>query len=267
MMSEENHKYRRKKIGLALGSGAARGLAHIPVIEILEKEGVKIDMITGTSIGSLIGGVYASGVPIKYIKEIARNITWDNITDITFPRKGLIKGDKLLSFLKIITQEKDIEDLKIPFAAIACDIEQGKHIVIKEGSVASAIRASTAIPGVYIPYRYKGKLLVDGGVLEPVPVSSLREMGADMVIAVDVGAKNVNDKVENIFDVLFNTFDIIQHELDKYRTLDADIIIRPDVSECNTFDLDKYDLCFSAGMEAVKNALPKIKELIKESDG
>jgi len=252
------------KIGLALGSGAARGLAHIPVIEVLENEGIRIDMIAGTSIGSLIGGVYATGVPIKYIKGIAKEINWDHITDITFPRKGLIKGDKLLSFLEVITQGKNIEDLNIPFRAIACDIESGKHIVLKEGSVAKAVRASTSIPGIYIPFKHQDRLLVDGGVLDPVPISTVRDMGADMVIAVDVSTKTVNYEANNIFDILFNTFDIIQHELEKHRTLDADIIIRPDLSGYNSFDLDSYEKCFSAGYDAVKNALPQIKELIKE---
>jgi len=252
------------RIGLALGSGAARGLAHIPVLEVFENEGIRIDMIAGTSIGSLVGGVYSTGVPIKYIKEIAKELTWDHITDITFPRKGLIKGDKLLSFLEIITQGKNIEDLKIPFRAIACDIESGKHIVLKEGSVAKAIRASTSIPGIYIPFQHQDKVLIDGGVIDPVPVSTVRDMGADIVIAVDVGIKNVQYEANNIFDILFNTFDIIQHELEKHRPLNADIIIKPDLSDCKSFDLDSYEKCFSAGYDAVKNALPRIKDLIKE---
>lgn len=252
------------KIGLALGSGAARGLAHIPILEVFENEGIRIDMIAGTSIGSLIGGIYAAGIPIKYMKEIAKEINWDYITDITFPRKGLIKGDKLLSFMEIITQNKDFKDLKIPFSAIACDIESGKHIIINKGSVAKAIRASISIPGIYIPFRHQDMLLIDGGVLDPVPVSTVRKMGADIVIAVDVGVKNVHYKAESIFDILFSTFDIIQSELDKYRTLDADVIISPDLSECNTFDLDGYDKCFSAGYDAVHNTLAKIKDIIKE---
>ncbi|MFW6305942.1 MAG: patatin-like phospholipase family protein [Bacillota bacterium] len=254
----------RGKIGLALGSGAARGLAHIPVIETLENNGIRIDMIAGTSIGSLIGGVYATGVPIKYIKEIAKELNWDQITDITFPRKGLIKGDKLLAFLEVITQNKNIEDLKIPFRAIACDIENNRHITLNEGSVAKAIRASISIPGIYVPFFHQGKLLIDGGVLDPVPVSTLRKMGADIVIAVDVGVKNAHYKANNIFDILFSTFDIIQQEIDKYRSLDADIIIRPDLGDYNSFDLESYEKCFSAGYDAVNSVMPKIKDIIKE---
>ncbi|MFW6036017.1 MAG: patatin-like phospholipase family protein [Halothermotrichaceae bacterium] len=252
------------KIGLALGSGAARGLAHITVLERLKEEGIKIDMITGTSIGSLIGGVYAAGLPIKYIKEIAKELDWDHITDITFPRKGLIKGEKFLSFLEIITNGKKFSELNIPFAAVACDIESGEHIVLKEGSLAKAVRASTSIPGIYVPYQYQDRLLVDGAVLDPIPVSIVRDMGADIVIAVDVGADSVNKKTKNIFDILFNTFDIIQHELNKYRRLEADIIIKPDMKDCSSFDLEQYQQCFTAGRKAVDAVLPKLKEKIKE---
>ncbi|NLJ83614.1 MAG: patatin family protein [Halanaerobiaceae bacterium] len=252
------------RIGLALGSGAARGLAHIPILEVLEKEGIPIHMISGTSIGSLIGGIYATGAPIRYMMEIARKIDWEHISDVTFPRKGLIKGDKLLAFLEIITQKKNFEDLKIPFSAIACDIENGEHIVLNKGSVAKAIRASTSIPGIYVPFYHQGRLLVDGAVLDPIPVSTVRKMGADIIIAVDVGIKNVDYAANNIFDILFNTFDIIQRELEKSRKLDADIIIRPDLSGTNQFDLNNHEKYFEAGYEAIYSALPEIKEIIKE---
>ncbi|MEJ6952153.1 patatin-like phospholipase family protein [Natronospora cellulosivora (SeqCode)] len=252
------------KIGLALGAGAARGMAHIPILEVLEEEGIRIDMIAGTSIGSLIGGVYAAGVPIKYIKEIAKELNWDHITDITFPRKGLIKGEKLLSFLELITQGKNIEDLKIPFRAIACDIEKGEHVVLENGSLARAIRASTSIPGIYVPFKHQNRVLVDGAVLDPVPIATLRKMDADIVIAVDVSVKNVHYEADNIFHILFNTFDIIQHELEKYKTFESDIIIKPDLNNCNSFDLNAYNECFKAGQDAIYQALPRIKEKIKE---
>ncbi|MFW5982157.1 MAG: patatin-like phospholipase family protein [Halanaerobiaceae bacterium] len=252
------------KIGLALGSGAARGMAHIPILEVLEDEGIRIDMIAGTSIGSLIGGVYAAGVPVKYIKELAKELNWDHITDVTFPRKGLIKGEKLLSFLELVTQGKKIEDLKIPFCAIACDIEKGEHVVLDKGSLARAIRASTSIPGIYVPFRHQNRILVDGAVLDPIPISTLKEMGADIVIAVDVSIKNLHYEAENIFHILFNTFDIIQNQLEKYKTFEADVVIKPDLINCNSFDLDSHEECFFAGREAIYQALARIKEKIKE---
>lgn len=259
-------KKEQPRIGLALGAGAARGLAHIAVLEVLEQKGIKIDMIAGSSVGSLVGGVYAAGVPVNYMIELAREINWDYITDVAFPRQGLIKGDKLLAFLEVITGKKDISDLKIPYAAIACDIELGEHIVIKEGSLAKAIRASSSIPGVYVPYQHQDRLLVDGGVLDSVPVSTVREMGADIVIAVDLSkTQKLQRRVINIFDVLFNTFDIIQQELDKYKKLDADVIIRPDLSDCEAFNLDQCDRCFNAVYKEMGEATRRIKELIKES--
>ena len=202
-------------------------------------------------------------MPLKYIKGFAYQVDWDNITDLTFPRQGLIKGEKLLAFLEIITGWKNIQELNIPYAAIACDIEAGKHIVIKEGSLAKAIRASTAIPGIYAPFPHQGRLLVDGGVLDKVPVSTAYQMGADLVIAVDVGTKVVNRKTDNIFDVLFNTFDIMQKELDKYRELEADVIIRPELNDCGAFELNQADKCIKRGTKAAEQALPAIKELIR----
>lgn len=258
---------KKLKIGLALGAGAARGLAHIGILEVLERNNISIDIITGTSIGSLIGGIYAAGVPLKYIKGFAYELDWDHLTDLTFPRQGLIKGQKLLSFLEIITGSKNIEELNIPYAAIACDIEQGKHIVIKEGSLAGAIRASTAIPGIYAPFAHQGRLLVDGGVLDKVPVSTAYQMGAELVIAVDVGTKVVKRKTENVFDILFNTFDIMQKELDKYRELKADVIIRPELDDCGSFELNQAAYCIKKGGKAAQEALPVIKELIRERIG
>ncbi|HLV10647.1 MAG TPA: patatin-like phospholipase family protein, partial [Halanaerobiales bacterium] len=217
------------------------------------------------SMGAVIGGIYAAGFPVKYMKELARNLEWEHITDITFPRKGLIKGEKLLKFLELITAGKNIEDLNIPFLAIACDTKTGEHIEINDGPLAQAIRASTAVPGIYIPFFHQEHLLVDGGVIDPVPASSLRKMGADIVIAVDVGGKIVNGKAENLFDILYNTFDIIQHELDKYREIDADIIITPELEGLSSFDLSQHEKCFAAGLNAAQNAFPSIKKIIEES--
>lgn len=252
------------KIGLALGAGAARGLCHIGVLEVLERENIKIDLIAGTSIGSLIGGVYATGAPLKYLKGLAKQIDFEQISDITFPRQGLIKGEKLISFLELITQRKKIEELKIPFRAIACDIETGKRIVIKEGSLAKAIRASSAIPGVYKPYYYQDKLLIDGVLVDSVPVSVVKEMGADLVIAVSLAEKKLNQQVNNIFDVLANTFDILQNEINKYRKLNADILLEPEIADCSPFDFKRASECIKLGRQVTEKSLSQIKEKIRE---
>lgn len=252
------------KVGLALGSGGVRGIAHLGVLEVFERENLKIDIIAGTSIGSLIGGIYACGIPLKYTKGLARELNWDHITDVTFPRKGIIKGKKLLEFLKILTQNKNFSDLDLPFAALCCDIEKGEQVAITQGSVARAIRASVSIPGIYVPYHYKDRLLVDGAVLERIPVSTLRSMGADVVIAVDVGNKSVNSEVGNIFDVLINTFDIMQNKYETLREVDSDVIIKPDLNKISTFGLEQASYCITAGIKAAETSLEEIKSLLRE---
>lgn len=260
-MPEKNNDL---KIGLALGGGGTRGLAHIGIIEVLEREGINIDMIAGTSIGSVIGGLYACGVPLKYIEGIADVLEWDNITDITFPRIGLIKGNKFLSFTKVITGHKNFDELDIPFSAVCCDIETGEKIIISSGSVADAIRASISLPGIYVPYYHKERLLVDGGIVEKIPISTVKMMGADIIIAVDVGKEDIRTEVNNIFDVLFNTFDIMHKQFNSLRELNADIIIKPSLDNISSFDLENVDKCINAGKKAAEKSLASIKKIIEE---
>jgi len=256
-MSEKN-----ATIGLALGAGGARGLAHVGVLKFLQEENIKVDIIAGTSIGSIIGGLYSAGIPIKYMEKIAEEIDWDTLTDVTFPRQGLIKGNKILKFLEVLTQNKDFSELNNPFSAIACDIENGEHVVLDKGSVAKAIRSSIAIPGVFVPYRHQGKVLVDGGVLDRVPVSTTRKMGADIIIAVDIQVKDVNNEIDNIFDVLFNTFDIMQYECQKLKESGADITINPQLDNIDTLDLDNAAMCVTEGYRKAKKHKTEIENIL-----
>jgi len=254
------------KLGLALGSGGARGLAHIGVLEVLENENIKIDYITGSSMGSLIGALYASGVPLKYMTVLAEELEWENLIDVTFPRKGLLKGNKILKFVELMTKNNIFADLNIPFAAVACDIENGEHFIIKEGSVAEAVRASTAVPGVFIPFDFKGRKLVDGGLVDPIPVSSCYNLGADVVIGVNVNLKKIDNQVNNIFDVLLNTFDVMQLKLNSKRNYQVDIMLRPELNELSAYDLDKANFFIEAGKEAARESLDEIKYLLKEDN-
>jgi NTE family protein len=254
------------KLGLALGSGGARGLAHIGVLEVLENENIKIDYITGSSMGSLIGALYASGVPLKYIIVLAEELEWENLSDITFPKNGLLKGNKILKFVELMTKNKNFSELNIPFAAVACDIENGEHLIIKEGSVADAVRASTAVPGIFIPFNLNGRKLVDGGLVDPVPVSSCYNLGADVVVGVNVNLKKIDNQVNNIFDVLLNTFDIMQLKLNSKRNYQVDLMIKPELNELSAYDLDKAEFFIEAGRKAAKNSLDKIKYLLKEDN-
>ncbi|MEA2078408.1 MAG: patatin-like phospholipase family protein [Pseudomonadota bacterium] len=176
------------KIGLALGSGSARGLAHIGVIRALEEAGIKIDCVAGTSIGSLIGSVYASG-KLDALEKVYLGFDWKKIAyffDVVLPKSGLIDGKKVADFVREYVHAETIEHLPLPFQAVATDIETGKEVWIDQGDVIEAVRASISVPGIFTPVRRNGRVLVDGGLLNPVPVSTARSMGAAIVIAVDL---------------------------------------------------------------------------------
>lgn len=177
-----------KKVGLALGSGGARGAAHVGVLKVLERERIKVSAIAGSSIGAMVGGAYAAGIPLSRIEEewmtTSRTRLFRSFLP-TFPRAGLSSGAGLRRYLREILGDVRIEELSIPFAAVATDLDTGEPVVLRQGSLVEAIRASTAIPGIFQPVRWEGRLLVDGGLVEPLPIRVCRELGADIVIAVD----------------------------------------------------------------------------------
>jgi NTE family protein len=178
-----------RKIGLALGSGSAKGLAHIGVLKVLDEQKIPVDFIAGTSIGALIGVVYASGVSTREMEEIAFNIDKKQITSFftpTIPYSGLVEGKRITEFIKSIIGNPNIEDLKIPFAAIATNVLNGKKVMITKGSAVEAVRASISIPGIFTPCKHNGDFLVDGGLVDPVPVNCVRDMGADYIVGVNV---------------------------------------------------------------------------------
>jgi NTE family protein len=185
-----------KKIGLALSGGTARGLAHIGVLEILEKNNIKIDYVGGTSMGAVIGALYASGMPMKDLKKIALTTKWENLVDFTLPDRGILSGYKIEKFLRVLLKDKKFKDLTIPLSVVAADVQKGEKVIFRKGDVASSLRASISIPSIFVPYEYDGRILVDGGVVDPVPVDVVRSMGADVVIAVDLST-NIRDVVVN----------------------------------------------------------------------
>ena len=181
--------FMKKKVGLALGGGAARGLAHIGVIKALEEYDIPIRMIAGTSMGALVGAAYATGLSGTELEEIACNVDFRTIAKLflpTLPITGLVDGKRIEDFLKALVGDVNIRNLKIPFTAVAADIESAEEILIRDGSLIGAIRASISIPGIFTPVKYQNRYLVDGGLLNPVPVDVVRNMGADFVIAVSV---------------------------------------------------------------------------------
>jgi len=178
----------RKKIGLALGSGSARGWAHIGVIKALDEAGIRLDYVAGTSAGAVVGAVYASG-RIDSLKDVVLRLDWRKVIsflDVVFPKSGLIDGKKIADFVRTNVGEKNIEDLRLPFCAVSTDLATGNEVLIKNGDIIEAVRASISMPGVFTPVKISNAILVDGGLVNPVPVSVVRKMGADLVIAVNL---------------------------------------------------------------------------------
>lgn len=185
-----------RKIGLALGSGSARGWSHIGVIQGLREEGIPIDMVCGTSIGAIVGGALAAGA-LDQLDEWVRELSWSDIIgfmDVMFPRSGLIEGDKIMKFFKKNFTDPNIETLPIPFAAVATDLMSGREVWLREGSLMDAVRASISMPGIFVPFKQGERWLVDGGLVNPVPVSVCRAMGADIVIAVNLNSDLVGKR-------------------------------------------------------------------------
>ncbi len=258
----------RPRVALVLGGGAARGFAHVGVIRALEQEKVPIDLIVGTSVGSLIGAIYAYDANSMELEWTAFMLEKDSLFDYglitAFTGMGVAKGDKLEEFVKSKVPVANIENLKIPFAAVATDLNRGTSVVLDKGSVARAVRASSAIPGVFNPVEYQGRLLVDGGVIDSIPVSVAREKGADIVIAVDISENVVNFNITNIVDVMLQSITIMGAVNAKTRKKEADVLISPKVGDVGMMDFTQKKRCMLAGIEATQKMMPEIKAKIEE---
>jgi len=264
------------KIGLALGSGGPRGLAHIGVIKALEQEDIPIDLIAGCSIGAMIGGMYAATKDIGWIEKTAQETDWRRVLSLLVEPSllsgGLVGGDKVERFLLDQLGKEEISKLKIPFMAIATDIRNGKEIRIEKGDLARAIRASLSIPLVFKPTMWEGKLLVDGGLSDPVPDEAVRKMGADIVIAVNLDAhffhpetekpKKYKDKL-GIYRIANNTINILRYHLAQYCIEEADIIINPKVSKTSWTEFINGQTIIKKGETETKLLMPEIKKLIQ----
>ncbi len=256
----------KPKIALVLGGGAARGLAHVGVIRVLEQEKIPIDLIVGTSVGSLIGAVYASHANSFELEWEAFKVTKDDIFDFTiiYSKMGPVKGDRIEEFVNRVVPVKNIEEMRIPFAAVATDLNTGEMVIIDKGSVAKAVHASSAIPGVFHPVNYLNRTLVDGGVVNNVAVDVARQRGADIVIAVNVGANVVNYEVSNLFDISLQAVNIMGNEIARFKIKGADIIIAPAVGNVGMLDFDQKKKCMTEGIAATQRAVPIIKDKIDE---
>jgi len=273
----------RKKVGLALGSGSARGLAHIGVLRVLKEEGIPIDIIAGTSIGAVVGSLYALRRNITRIEETADKISWTrllSLVDLTFNKTGLIGGQRIMAWAKsIIGRDVQFSDLLVPFACVATDIMTGQEVVINEGSVMEAVRASFSIPGLFSVAKWEGKYLVDGGLVNPVPISTVKNMGAEFIIAVNV-MPDINDidrtywtgrksrrgfKEPNIIEVLMQSIYIGSHPLVQTALESADIAIEPRVASIGPGDFHRARECILQGELAAEDCIPKLKRLLSST--
>ncbi|OGW39597.1 MAG: patatin [Nitrospirae bacterium GWD2_57_9] len=258
----------RPRVALALGGGAARGFAHVGVLRVLEQEKIPVDLIVGTSVGSLIGAIYAHHLNSFELEWTAFTLQKEDLFDFgvlsAFTGMGLVKGDRLEEFVRTKVPVADIEQLKLPFAAVATDLNRGTRVVLESGSVAKAVRASSSIPGVFTPLDYQGKLLVDGGLVENIPIGLAREKGADIVIAVDISENVTNFDISNLVDVVLQSVNIVFSENTAYKKKGADILLTPAVDDFGMFDFTRKKQCMQAGIEAAEKALPEIRKAIRE---
>jgi NTE family protein len=254
---------RRPKIGLALGSGGARGFAHLGVIKVLQEEGIPIDMIAGSSMGALVASFYAAGIDLNQLYRLSTAFRRKYYLDFTVPKMGFIAGNRVKELVRIFTQNKNIEQLTIPVAIVATDLMSGEKVVFTSGPVADAVRASIAIPGIFVPAKMNGRILVDGGVVDRVPVSVVKDMGADIVIAVDVSQVKRDEEITSIFDVIMQSIDIMQKELVSYREIASDIMIRPQVQVYSSKSFTNIEEIIQLGEEEGRNQLSNIRTVIE----
>lgn len=250
---------RAKRIGLVLSGGGALGAAHVGVLEVLEGAGIKPFCIAGTSAGSAVGAAYCGGVSVASIREIAYGLQWSQLGRVVRPRGGFFDGSRLEEYLIELIGDRSFRDLKIPFAAVAADILGDDLVVLTSGRVAPAVRASCAFPGVFTPVEVEGKLLVDGGLINNLPVSAARDLGAEYIIAVDLSAPLVGRRKppSNLMEMWFMSLGTLIRNTNREAAM-ADVVIRPEVGEFNWVELSRAREILERGKQAAELALPQI---------
>ena len=251
-------------IGLALGGGFARGIAHIGVLKVLEQEGIPVRVITGTSVGALIGATYCSGLSIEELEEVARNTRFTTFARWTLSRCGFASNDRMIKFLANTLKVKTFEELRIPLGVTATDFNSGEGVVFHSGSIIDPVRASCAYPGMFLPVEIRGRYLVDGMLSHPVPTRPLREMGADRVLAVHLkGTWSKGGAPRHLFDVIGQSFSIAQDAMSQLWRQAADLIIEPDVAGFAYDDFKRSGDLIRVGEMAMREALPTIRKWLE----
>ena len=249
------------RIGLALGGGAARGFAHVGVIQVLEENGIRPVLVTGTSAGSLVAAIYASGKTGAQLQQVAETMEEAAITDWTLPifSRGMLRGEALARYVSSQVGARRIEDLPMPLGIVATDLNTGKGVVFQRGDTGTAVRASSAVPALFQPVRISGHDYVDGGLVSPVPVGAARKMGAELVIAVDISNMPEGSLTGGTLEILLQTFSIMGKSINNFELRDADIVVRPALMGVSSADFGARKRSIEAGRQAMLRAIPELK--------
>jgi NTE family protein len=251
-------------IGIALGGGFARGIAHIGVLKVLEEEGIPIRMIAGTSVGALIGAAYCSGLTIEELEEVAHKVRFTTFARWTLSRYGFATTDRMVTFLMRTLKVQTFEELRIPLAVTATDFNTGEAAVFSSGSIIDPVRASCAYPGMFLPVEIRGRWLVDGMLSHPVPTHPLRAMGAERVLAVQLkGQWSKSTAPRHLFDVIGQSFAIAQDMMSAVWKSAADVVIEPDVAGFDYDNFKRADELIRVGEQAMRAALPEVRKWIE----
>jgi NTE family protein len=258
---------RKPVIGLVLGAGAARGFAHIGVIKTLEAQGIRPDIVVGSSAGSVIAALFASGASGNDLNRLALNLDEATIADWGLPFAGrfggLIKGEALQTMVNREVQNKSIEQMHIPLGIVATDLQSGKGVLFRSGNTGLAVRASCSIPGIFQPAIISGKEYVDGGLVAPVPVSYARQMGATLVIAVNISSEPVHQDASGTFGIMQQTISIMQRSINQYELKSADIVITPLLKQMSSGEFKSRNAAILAGEVAAQEQMGLIKEKLR----
>lgn len=256
----------RKKVGIAFSGGAARGFSHLGVLKAFVEHEIPIDYIAGTSAGSIAGASFAAGLSVDEIVEIGKKMSWYRMTGFSYSTKGLLSNAAMGEFFRQNFPADKFEDLKIPFAAVACDLETGEEVILKEkGDLITAVRASCAIPGVFVPVETDGRMLIDGGVITNVPTKAVRSLGAEIVVAVDVIAAGATywGTPSTLLGVFFQSAMMMLRAASKSHHYRADVVIVPKIAHLRPDEIGKMDEFIKLGEEAALEKIDEIKNLIE----
>ena len=251
-------------LGLALGGGAARGFAHVGVIQVLEEAGIQPELVVGTSAGSLVAALYASGKTSAQLKRVAETMEEAEITDWMMPilNRGALRGEALARYVNSQVGGKLIEQMKLPLGIVATDLHSGDPVLFRRGNTGAAVRASSAVPAVFQPVKIGNREYVDGGLVAPVPVKQARDMGANVVIAVDISSDPEGNPAGDTFQILMQTFNIMGKSLNSVLLKDADLVVKPALMGVKSADFAARRKSIEAGREAMLKQLPRLKEIM-----